>query len=383
MRLLGRADLKALLDTPEDASVSIFLPTQRTGDLGQGAIRLKNLLREAEEKLLVSGLRRPDAERLLEKGKALGEDTLFWHHQADGLAVFIAKDTFTYFRLPYHLDEVVVVANRFYVSPLLPMFAADGIFYVLGLSQNKVILVQCSRDGARDVTPESMPPSMADVLQFDEVSRDLQSHAGPQQGASGRGPAIFHGHGEGKDEAKDNIVRFLREVDRSLRDFLKLEQPPLVLAGVSYLSTLFREVTTYTHLLDEGVEGNPDQLSPAELQSRAWPLVAAYFAREREEALSRFGDGSAHGLTASRLQDVLLAAHDGRVAALFVALGVQGWGVFSAEERRVEVHAAFVPGDEDLMDAAVVRALLTGAAVHVMAPADVPNGEPIAALLRY
>jgi len=383
MRLLGRADLKALLDSPEDTSVSIYLPTQRTGDLEQGPIRLKNLLREAGEKLQVMGLRQPDAEHLLDRGRALVDDSLFWHHQADGLAVFLAKNTFTYFRLPYHPDEMVVVANRFHVGPLLPMFTSDGIFYVLGLSQNKVRLVQCSRNGAREITPESLPESMADVLQFDEVSRDIQFHSGPQQGASGRGPAIFHGHGEGKDVAKDNIVRFLREVDHGLHDSLKDEQPPLVLAGVAYIRALFREVTTYTHLLDEGVDGNPDQMSPSDLQNRAWPLVAEYFARERGEVLSRFGDGLAHGLTASGITDVLLAAHDGRIAALFAVPGVRRWGVFSEVERRVEIHDDFEPGDEDLIDAAIVRALTTGAAVHVMDSADMPNGQPIAALLRY
>jgi hypothetical protein len=383
MRLLGRADLKALLDTPEDASVSMFLPTQRTGDVVQGAIRLKNLLREAEEKLQVMGLRQPDADHLLDKGRALIDDTLFWHHQADGLAVFLAKDTFTYFRLPYHPDEMVVVANRFHVGPLLPLFAADGIFYVLALSQNKVGLVQCTRDGAREVTPDALPSSMADILQNRDFSRNIQFHSGPSQGAKGKGSAMYHGHGEGKDGEKDIIVRFLREVDHGLHETLKNEQAPLVLAGVGSLQALFREVNTYTHLLEEGVDGNPDQMSPADLQSRAWPLVETQFARGREAALARFGEGTARGLTMSRLEDVLLAAHDGRIVVLFVAVGNHVWGQSSMQERHIEIHGDYQPGDEDLVDTAVERALLTGAAVHVVPPEEVPGGEQVAALLRF
>ena len=383
MRLLGRANLEALLGSAEDVSVSIYLPTQRTGDVEQGGIRLKNLLREAEEKLLVMGLRQPDAAHLLEKARALVDDTLFWHHQADGLAVFLSGETFTYYRLPYHPEETVVVANRFHLSPLLPLFAADGIFYVLALSQNKVGLVQCSREGAREVTPDALPGSMADILQNHDFSRNLQVHSGPSQGAGGKSTGMYHGHGEGKDGEKDNIVRFLREVDHGLHETLKSEQAPLVLAGVGALQALFREVNTYAYLLDEGVEGNPDLMSPADLQSRAWPIVSTYFTHERQAALSRYGDGLAHGLTANDLHDILLAARDGRIAVLFVASGAQQWGVPGDDVNQTVEHAAFAQGDEDLIDVVVSRALLTAAAVYVVDPGQLPGGETIAALLRY
>ncbi len=383
MKLLGRDDLKALLDSPADTSVSIYLPTERTGDIAQAAIRLRNLLREAEEKLLAAGVRQPDVVQMLDKARALADDTLFWHHQADALAVFLGPHTFTYFRLPHRVDEMVVVNKRFHVSPLLPLFTADGVFYVLGLSQKKIRLLQCTRDGAREVVVEGLPSNLADFLGYDEYSRETQFHTGPQQGASGRGTAIYHGHGEGKDVDKDNIARFLLQVDRGLHDTLKEERAPLVLAGVGFMRALFREQTTYAHVLEEGVEGNPDLMSPADLQTRAWPIVSAYFAQDRQAALSRYGDGLAHGLTANVLHDILLAARDGRVAALFVVSGAQEWGVAGDDTHQTIVHAAFTQGDEDLVDVAVARALLTGAAVYVVEPGQLPGGELIAALLRY
>ena len=383
MRLLGRTDLEALLGSGEDIAVSIYLPTQRIGDVAQGGIRLKNLLREAEEKLLVMGLRQPEAARLLAKGTGLIDETLFWHHQSDGLAMFLSEGTFEYYRLPYHPAEMVVVANRFHVGPLLPLFAADGIYYVLALSQNRVGLVQCSRDGAREVTPDALPGSMADILQNHDHSRNLQFHSGPSQGAAGKGNTMYHGHGEGKDGEKDDIVRFLREVDHGLKDTLKDAHSPLVLAGVGALRAAYGEVNTYAHMLEEGVDGNPDMLSPLELQDRSWPLVEPYFSREREAARGRFGEASARGLTVNVLEDALLAAQDGKIAVLFVALGDHVWGQFSAPERRVQIHSEYEPGDEDLLDAVVERALLTGATVHAVPAADVPNGGQVAALLRY
>ena len=383
MRLPGRGELEALLANADDITVSIYLPTQRTGDVQQGGIRLKNLLREAEEKLLVAGLRQPEAEGMLEQARALVDDALFWHHQSDGLALFVSPEMLTYYRLPYRLDETVVVAQRFYLSPLLPLFAADGIHYVLAISQNKVRLVQCGRDGAREVTPDNLPGSMADVLQYDDFGRNLQFRSGPSQGAAGRGTAMYHGHGEGKDVAKDNIVRYLREVDQGLRETLKDTQAPLILAGVGYLRALYGEVNTYPLLLPEGIDGNPDTLAPAELHARSRPMAEAYFAAERQVALTRFGEGKARGLTLTRMEAILTAAFDGRIAVLFVALGIPVWGQYLVQERHAEIHDAYEPGDEDLVDAAVARALLTGAAVYVVAADQVPEGGPVAALLRY
>jgi len=383
MRLLGREELSSLMQCADDVCVSIYLPTQRTGDVEQSVIGLKNLLREAEDRLRALGIRQPEAAGLLGRPKALLDDPLFWHGQSDVLALFVSSGTFKYFRLPYRLEENVVVGDRFYLSPLLPLFSADGIFYVLGLSQNRVRLLQCSRDGARELAPEVLPEGLADVLQYDVFSKNLQFRSGPSQGASGAGNAMYHGHGEGKDTEKDNLVRFIREVDHGLNEALKDEQAPLILAGVEYMRSLFREVTSYPFVLEGGVQGNPDQSSPSELQSRAWPLVQEHFTRERLEALDLFNQAHAHGLTASLIEDVVMSAEDGRVSALFVGLGVHRWGRFDSANRVVEVHDSYQPGDEDLVDAAVEKSLMTGAAVYVVPAEQVPNGECVAALLRY
>jgi hypothetical protein len=44
------------------------------------------------------------------------------------LAVFIAPETFLYYRLPIAFEEVFSVSNRFSVKPLLSIFMADKRF---------------------------------------------------------------------------------------------------------------------------------------------------------------------------------------------------------------------------------------------------------------
>ncbi|MCK5212463.1 MAG: hypothetical protein KAQ74_00960 [Dehalococcoidia bacterium] len=382
MRLLARSELKELLERPKTTSVSIFLPTHRTGDAEQDIIRFKNLLRQAQERLEEIGMRAAQVSDLLEPARELVGDSLFWHHQAEGLAVFLSPDFFTYYRLPYDFEERMIVASRFHVAPLLPLFSADGIYYVLALSQNRVRLVQCSRDSARDVTPAGLVGSLSDVLQYDGYGKDSQFRTGSSRGASG-GSASFHGHGEGKDVAKDSIVQFLRHVDSGVHEALKGESAPLVLAGVKYLLAMYAETNTYPHLLPEVAEVNPDELGEMNLQNKTWPMVESYFSRERADALRQYGDVSSRARTVTGLDRVLRAVNDGRVAELFVALGFQQWGRIARDGVQILQHKEPRVGDEDLADRVVVQALLTGANVHVVAPEVVPGDYPVAALLRY
>ena len=66
MNLLSRDELKSLMQKKETPCVSIYMPTYRTApETKQNPLRLKNLIREAEERLISSGLRPPEARKLL------------------------------------------------------------------------------------------------------------------------------------------------------------------------------------------------------------------------------------------------------------------------------------------------------------------------------
>ncbi|MBN1137486.1 MAG: hypothetical protein JXM73_12935, partial [Anaerolineae bacterium] len=135
MDILTKQDLQELIEKRDGWRVSIFVPTHRTGrETRQARIRLKNLLAQAEERLAAAGLRAPEIKAQLEPASRLVQDSLFWQRQSDGLAIFLAAETARHYRLPLDFEELVVVADRFYVKPLLPLLSGDGRFYVLALS---------------------------------------------------------------------------------------------------------------------------------------------------------------------------------------------------------------------------------------------------------
>lgn len=89
------------------------------------------------------------------------------------------------------------------------------------------------------------------------------------------------------------------------------------------------------------------------------------------------------GQTATRAEEVIPAAIQGRVEILFVALGVQVWGRFDPNAYAVHVHDAPEPGDEDLLDLAAIHSWLNRGVVYAVAPEDIPGGNHLAAIFRY
>jgi len=378
MMMLPREELGTLMQSSGHPAVSIYLPTHRVGDIEQDPIRLKNLLREGEAQLADYGLRTADARSLLKPIEQLFADSHFWQHQGDGLALFLSSRIFQHYRLPLSFQELLVVAERFHVKPLVPLFSEDGVFYVLAVSQNQVRLLQCTRYHVQNITPEGVPASLADALKYDQPEKQHQFHTtGPG------GMTISHGHGISKDYDKVNILRYFQQVERGLQEVLKDEHAPLITAAVDYLHPVYRQANKYRYLLDEGIQGNPDGISERALQEEAWPIVRTHFERARAEALQRYEEAVAKGLATNDMKQAVLAAHDGRISTLFVATDVQQWGKLDPESRKIRLYEERGPGLEDLLDLAAVHTLTKGGTVYAVAPEQVPGGTAIGAIFRY
>lgn len=383
MNSLTSNELKALMESKAGSCVSIFFPTHRKGaDTQQDPIRLKNLLKDAEDKLLEKGMRSASAKVLLQPAQDLISDTRFWSSQSDGLAVFLNPERFILHRVPISFDELVVVADRFHIKPLLPLLSGDGRFYVLALSQNQVRLLQGTRFSVDEMKLDTIPGSLEEALQYEVTEKQLKWH-GPSSAPSGKRAGIFHGHGGGIETTKDDILQFLRLVDRGLHEILRGDNAPLVLAAVEYVLPIYREVNTYPNLLEKGVIGNPEGVSLEELHRQAWEIVEPYFKQAQKEAIDRYYGFAGTGKTSQHLDTVIRAAHSARVDTLFVPIGVQRWGRFDPDDMSVHLHDEPEPGDEDLLDLAAIQTILNGGTAYAVEPENVPDSRYIAAIMRY
>ena len=383
MSVLGRDELKALMAPSTDLCVSLYMPTHRTWeDTRQDPIRFKNLLRLAEERLIENGMRTVDVRTQLQPAQQLFDSPTFWQHLSDGLAMFITPNVFRHYRLPFPFQELVVVTERFHVKPLLPLLSGDGQFYILALSQNGVRLLQGTRYSVSEIELEDIPGDLAETLRHDDRGQPLQFHTRVSARSSGPAP-IFFGHGIGGAEDKRAIVRYFRQIDRGLRDLLRDEQAPLVLAGVDYLFPLYREANSYRQLFDEGMAGNPELMAAEDLHTQAWAIVQPHFLKAQHEAAAAYERLLGLGRASGDVETVVSAAYNGQVERLFVAVGVQCWGTFDPTTRAVQWHSEEQAGDEDLLDLAAIHTLLNGGTVYAVAPEYVPDIRPLAAIFRY
>jgi hypothetical protein len=388
MDIFSKDELRTLVDeqTPGCLSVSLYMSTQRPGsaEVQQNPVRLKKLLREAQERLVSAGLKKTEAEAYLQNASTLLEDSFFWMDMSDGLAIFLSRDSFRYYKLPAQFPDLAVVANRFHVKPLLPLLATDGRFYVLAMSQNAVRLLQCSRYSFNEVDiTGKVPRSLSEALRFDENDNTAQFHFHTTAPGENAGMVTGH-HGPEVLDSKENLQRFFFLVDRGLqREFLHNETAPLVIFSVDYLFPIYKKANTYKNLIDKEIEGNPDKVSPSELHRRGATVVEPYFKKRQAEVLTLYQQIAGHGRTTNDLESVVSGSYQGRVSVLFIADKMQQWGRYDPASNKVETHDKEESCDVDLIDFAAAQTLAHRGEVYAVDTDKVPYGAPVAAVLRY
>jgi hypothetical protein len=325
-------------------------------------------------------MRAIEVKELLAPGRDLLDDIEFWKNQSDGLAAFLAPQFLRLFRLPLSFQDRVVVANRFSITPLLPLLSGNGRFFVLALSQKAVRLLQGTRHSVNEVDLKGVPRNLAEALLTHDAKQPFSFHGRRAGEGAGSWSGIFHGHGVGIDDTKEELLHYFQKIDRGLHPLLKEKKAPLVLAAVDYLQPIYRQANTYSQLLETGVEGNPDRLGSRELHDRAWPLVQPFFEAELQCAAAQYRQLAGTGYASGDLEAVLAAAYEGRVETLFVSLGHPVWGVFDPTPGRVEWHEQALFGNVDLLDLAAAHTLRHGRTVYAVEPERVPSNTDVAAI---
>jgi hypothetical protein len=378
------SDWKRLTTLEGPGCISLYLPTHRNGaNTPEDQLRLRNSLHEAEARLAAAGWRAPEVTARLDPGALLLSDSYFWRHLSDGLALFLTPEGALTYCLPLAFRETLSLSQRLYLTPLWPLLNADGVFYVLALSQNAVRLFHGTQWELEAVALEGLPHNLAEALHFDSFEKEVRSRPGVPRGPGRRWSAIFYGSGGGEETYKEELAQYCHQIDSGLRDWLKAENAPLVLAGVEYVVALFREQSRYPYLAEAAISGNPERLGLEALHEQAWAIVAPRFQRQQAEALAAYRTLSQTRRVTDDWRKALRAAHRGQVQALFVAVEAEAWGAFDPETQAVRTLSRPALDSDELLNLAAIRTYASGGAVYVLPEREMPAATPLAALLRY
>lgn len=371
--------LQQLLSHRDGPCISLYMPVDLGPDRVKNPIRLKNLLRRCDERLVDLGIAE-DARRVILKPLVRGiSNEAFFREPARGLALFRSRTFYAALPLPTPVTEAALVDDRFHIKPLLAFAGSRARFYVLALQLGRVRLFEGHQHALVEVDLDDVvPQSLGDAVSVDG-DKTLQFHTVNQGHAA---DPIYHGQGAGRDVQTAKIRRFFRIVDDKLQTYVSNAPGPVVLVGPEHLVPIFRDASRKLDLVTEAVMKNPEGMTTAELLAAAWPLAAARVDDERA-ALTRAKRLEGSDLVSHDLEEVVVAATDGRIEALFIPRDDHQWGEFDPKTRRVKRYDDKRDGADDLFDVAATSAYLTGASVFLVDPSQLPGRASVTGVFRY
>ena len=379
---ISREEIEVLACLECQHALTLYVPTSRTGqDVQQGRIKLKNLLVEAENRLVEQGLRRTVAIDLLQPAAELDADVDFWNDRLDSVAIFLAPGEFQAHHLAFQTPESLHVGRHFYIRPLVQALDAIDDYFVLALDKGHVRLVRCSPDSVVEEPVPHLPDNFESFLALEHPEKQSQGHTvGPHGGA---GTMIRHGSGDQSADPKERLHRFSVAIAKAVEDYLRDSEDPVVLAGTEDFQSDFRAVAHLKHLLDRGISRSPNTLTRLDLQHEAEGIVAGYADERRARAIEQYNQAAGTGLASQQLEDFLPFAAEGRVDVLLTYPQAEIWGTFDPGKRQLERTESTAPEAVELINEAAIATLKNGGTVFEIDPKDLDLLDSAAVIFRY
>lgn len=388
--VLTNVDKDTLLDLADQSheqSISIFIPTHERGkevNEGQDLILFKNHVQRMRQALEAQDLRSNEVNDLLQPLEALLEDTQFWRHQRQGLAVFRNPNYFAVFQSPLPLEESSQLGSRFRIRPLLPFAQHRPAYYLMQITKKDVSLYKVDAFSITPVdTAGSMPSGLEEVTKYYDFEEQEQGYT---KGRSGR-MAKYDTSQEADNKQKDHLLAdYFRLVDQAIIDLMGTQNLPLVLASVEYYQPIYREINTYPHLHAEGLTGNFEHTQLDELHQMAQQMLGDSLQKHRQQRIEQYQNSSGGDLVSTNIRELLKAGVMGRIETLFMKADAETLGSFDENTLKATIHNEPRETDESLPDKVALLTLRHGGEVYVMDEVDLLNNqEPVdlAALFRF
>lgn len=357
IRSFDRSQLLELMGPVEGLAVSIYLPTDHTGQRAsaerlkfRGAIdRVRKLLGKDAPEGLVDHL---DAALKWADEGGLKDGP------ADGLALLASKDESRIFRLPVRFPDKTVVADTYLTRPLVEALQVPDAYWVLALSAKRVQLFRGDSSGLAAVDVPDLPGSRDEALPGErDTATELRKEI----------------------DDKVGLAKFFHALDAPLRAALAADDAPLVLAAVQYYHPLFADATHLgDRLADEGIEANVDVWDVTRLAAEARPILDKQVRARAQAWIDRWdkayggGKGEPDAAAAARL------AVASRVRVLLLERGAQLPGVVDRDTGEIAEGPETADALDDLAEIVVAK----GGEVFIVDDGALPTGTGLAAILR-
>lgn len=369
--------------------LSLYFPTVVKGpETRQNAIHLKNALAEAREQLEQAGMEGREIDALFSPAMEKLDDESFWSHQSRGLALFIEPERILWHQLDDAVEELVVVADRYHIRPLINAASGGVRFYLLALTRDHVAFYECDEHQIRPRKVENCRESIGELRGKTAFEGNVGFHANERGGRTGGAEGTPQYHGQGRSpEDYDAVLfeHFVRDIANAVDAHLANATAPLVLAGDARAVGHIRNHLKYEGLAGKAVNRNPGAMSEDALHEAAFAIVRPGLRADREAALERLeaslNDSGIPG--SSDLKELVRAGVEGRVDTLFVSPDAHVWGSYDRASHDITVEDEPGAGNLDLLDFIAVKTLTNGGRVYPLPESKANAIGPAAGVFRF
>lgn len=367
------------LSESQPLTLTVAMTTHQAGvEETQGPIRLKNLLRKAEE---AAGDRKLSA-AALEQLADLAHDRRFWQHQSRGLVAFVRGDEVRMYSLPSDPGEAVCIGSFPDLSAFASSIDSLDTYNVLTLAWEQAQLWTANRFSLMPHPSLSDPIVFSETVEVPDPHRELQtSTAQPRgRGGVGRPAANFHGQGEGEDSIEGERMNYLSRVAASVANALHNDNSPLVLVATTEVAGHFETRSDLN--VAAKVIGAPRSFDTKTIHNKTLEAIEPLRQRRWAEHRERIGTAIGGGQGSQDPDAIIQAAAGGRIETLSVVDGHCLAGTFDADQNKATIGQS---GDqtENLIAVAIALTASTGGKVVGHPRGDDVNVKPLAAVYRY
>lgn len=289
--------LKLLKDVRSECCVTIVLNTHRTKPENQkDAITLKNLISEAEDRLLESFDKRT-VWSIIDKIKKLN-DKINHNFNLDSLILFANEDVAEFVRLAIPVKNRVIIDKTFATRDLIRAIHEQVSYYALVISRQNARLIEAQNDLLiKEFDDGTWPIKNTGTYTTDRFK--LSTAAG-----------------------QDNMTEeFFNQVDKVLNATIKESPLSVILVSEERNFNHYIKVADNKSIIVAHLNKNRDDEKPHHIITDTWPIVYDVFKRKREEMVTELGKAISSGQLLSDLNEIWVAVNEGRGKMLFIKKG--------------------------------------------------------------
>lgn len=290
-----RQKLEALATESNTPCVTISLNTHRTHpDNAQDIIQLRNLLNEAEERIIKEFGKRP-VSSLLDKISNI-ESEIDINYNLDSLHIYLSNDTHEVIRSAWATNrDGVHISDNFDIRSLIKSYNRSEEYFILLLSQSGVTLYNAINDGiTEEIRNEDFPFS---------DNRHYNTH-------SDKGSDSKH---------LDDLVReFLNKVDKAVVKMYNETGLHCVVISTEDNYHRLMQVADKPTIYHGYANIDYNKTDTHHIAKQCWELIKELQYKRREEAISEIKEAVGKGNVLTDLQEIYQASIDGRGDLLIV-----------------------------------------------------------------